>query len=196
MMCIISAQYGYMAPFGRPLRMGERRSDADAFEVTFDKGWCAASRATVPVNRPRAPLAFTTLTPMQVTITVESVNGHAGPDDLRRWLGGQPALRGRVRRQTDGPLPGTMGAAGDVVLAVLEPGGVAAAFAGAVVAWVRTRRGTQTVTLTRPDGTRLTVSTTEVKGLDAQQAAELAQRLAATLEDGRAEVPPAAPPAS
>ncbi|MFI1797455.1 hypothetical protein ACH427_08880 [Streptomyces sp. NPDC020379] len=131
---------------------------------------------------------------MQVTITVESVNGPAGPDDLRRWLGGQPALRGRVRRGADEPLPGAMGTAGDVVLALLEPGGVAAAFAGAVVAWVRTRRGTQTVTITRPDGTRMTLSTTEVKGLDARQAAELAQRLAATLEDGPAEVPPATPP--
>ncbi|GAA2937011.1 hypothetical protein GCM10020221_35960 [Streptomyces thioluteus] len=77
-----------------------------------------------------------------------------------------------------------MGAAGDAVLAVLEPGGVAAAFAGAVVAWVRTRRGSQTVTVTRPDGTRFTLSTTHVKGLDAQQAAELARKLAATLESG------------
>ncbi|KNB53194.1 effector-associated constant component EACC1 [Streptomyces caatingaensis] len=121
---------------------------------------------------------------MQATITVESANGPSGPDDLRRWLGGQPGLRGRVSRRADPPAPGTMGATADAVLAVLEPGGVAAAFAGAVVAWVRTRRGTQTVTVTRPDGTRFTLSTTHVKGLDAHQAAELAQRLAATLERG------------
>lgn len=121
---------------------------------------------------------------MQATITVESVNGPAGPDELRRWLGGQPGLRGRVSRRTGAPVPGAMGAAGDAVLAVLEPGGVAAAFAGAVVAWVRTRRGSQTVTVTRPDGTRFTLSTTHVKGLDAQQAAELARKLAATLESG------------
>lgn len=132
---------------------------------------------------------------MQVTITVDSVNGPAGTDDLRRWLGGQPDLRGRIRRQTDGPAPGTMGAAGDAVLAVLEPGGVAAACAGAVVAWVRTRRGTQTVTITRPDGTRLTLSTTQVKGLDARQTAELAQRLAAGLEGSDAEATPSGPPA-
>ncbi|MGW1072851.1 effector-associated constant component EACC1 [Streptomyces sp. NPDC002537] len=131
---------------------------------------------------------------MQATIIVESVNGPAGSDDLRRWLGGQPALRGRIRRQPDGPAPGTMGAASDVVLAALEPGGVAAAFAGAVVAWVRTRRGSQTVTVTRPDGTRFTLSTTQVKGLDARQAADLAQRLAATLEGGDGEAPPVAPP--
>ncbi|MEU2869694.1 hypothetical protein ABZ769_10850 [Streptomyces olivoreticuli] len=132
---------------------------------------------------------------MQVTITVESVNGPAGPDDLRHWLVGQPGLRGRVHRQVDGPVPGAMGAAGDVVLAVLEPGGVAAAFAGAVVAWVRTRRGTQTVTVTRADGTRFTLSTTQIKGLDARQAAELAERLAATVE-GRAEVPPPSTPSA
>ncbi|MCC3770276.1 hypothetical protein [Streptomyces sp. UNOC14_S4] len=128
---------------------------------------------------------------MQATITVESVNGPAGLDDLRRWLGGQPGLRGRIRRQSDGgPAPGAMGAAGDVVQAVLEPGGVAAAFAGAVVAWVRTRRGSQTVTVTRPDGTRFTLTTTQVKGLDARQAADLAQRLAATLEGGGDGTPP------
>ncbi|MEU7166131.1 hypothetical protein AB0A70_16015 [Streptomyces morookaense] len=120
---------------------------------------------------------------MQATIIVESVNAPVGTDDLRRWLGGQPELRGRIRRRADVPEPGTMGAAADAVIAVLEPGGVVAALAGAVVTWVRTRGGTQTVTVTRADGTRFTLSSTQVKGLDARQTAELAGRLAAMLED-------------
>ncbi|MFF7654334.1 hypothetical protein ACFZCY_31650 [Streptomyces sp. NPDC007983] len=112
----------------------------------------------------------------------------AGPDDLRRWLAGQPGLRGRVRRATDsGPPPGAMGAGTDVILALLEPGGVATVLAGAVVAWLQTRRGSRTVTITRPDGTEISVSSTEVGPLDAQQASELAARLAAALEpDARA----------
>lgn len=112
----------------------------------------------------------------------------AGSDDLRRWLAGQPGLRGRVRRAADsGPPPGAMGTGTDVVLALLEPGGVATVLAGAVVAWLQTRRGSRTVTLTRPDGTEITISSTEVGPLDAQQAVDLAERLASALEqDGHA----------
>ncbi|MBL1119836.1 hypothetical protein JK364_47165 [Streptomyces sp. 110] len=114
--------------------------------------------------------------------------GGADSDDLRRWLAGQPGLRGRVRRATDsGPPPGAMGAGTDVVLALLEPGGVATVLAGSVVTWLQTRRGSRTVTLTRPDGTEITVSSAEVAPLDAHQAIELAERLAAALEqEGRA----------
>ncbi|MFC5720810.1 hypothetical protein ACFP1Z_11600 [Streptomyces gamaensis] len=119
---------------------------------------------------------------MHLTITVESPNGRGGTDDLRRWLGEHHELRGRVSRQTRVTTPGTMGASGDALLAVLEPGGVAAAFAGAVVAWIRARRGTQTVTVTRPDGSGFTVTTTQVGGLDARQVAELTRQLAATLD--------------
>ncbi|MFI0780912.1 hypothetical protein [Streptomyces sp. NPDC021212] len=122
----------------------------------------------------------------------------AGSDDLRRWLAGQPGLRGRVRRATDsGPPPGAMGAGTDVILALLEPGGVATVLAGAVVTWLQTRRGGRTVTLTRPDGTEITVSSAEVGTLDPQQAIELAERLAAALEqDEGADPADGLPPAS
>lgn len=72
-----------------------------------------------------------------------------------------------------------MGTAADALLAVLAPGGVAAVFAGAVVAWAQTRRGSQTITLIRPDGTEITISTTHVRGLNAEQSADLARQLAA-----------------
>ncbi|MFF0964733.1 effector-associated constant component EACC1 [Streptomyces sp. NPDC003703] len=54
--------------------------------------------------------------------------------------------------------PGTMGAASDALIALLEPGGVATVFAGAVIAWVQTRCGNHTITVTRPDGTEITIS--------------------------------------
>ncbi|MFF9850208.1 effector-associated constant component EACC1 [Streptomyces litmocidini] len=106
-----------------------------------------------------------------------------GPNDaheLRRWLSAEPQLRGRIRSGATHAEPpgGAMGTAADALLAVLAPGGVAAVFAGAVVAWAQTRRGSQTITITRPDGTEISVSATHVRGLTAQQTADLARQLA------------------
>lgn len=145
---------------------------------------------------------------MRIGLTVradeQDPSPEAGSDDLRRWLAGQPGLRGRVRRDTaSGPPPGAMGAGTDVILALLEPGGVVTVLAGAVVTWLQTRRGGRTVTLTRPDGTEITISSVEVGPLDARQASELAERLAAALEQdegapeaGDAEPSDGLPPAS
>ncbi|MFG2987549.1 hypothetical protein ACGFYQ_41295 [Streptomyces sp. NPDC048258] len=122
---------------------------------------------------------------MRVVITVGS--GSHGADsgalpELRRRLSEEPELRGRVRRHLGEPLPpDAMGLGADALIAVLAPGGVAAVLAGAVVAWVQSRRGDQTVTITRGDGTEITVSTTRVRGLDARQSADLARELAAML---------------
>ncbi|MER6605412.1 hypothetical protein ABT282_05770 [Streptomyces sp. NPDC000927] len=119
---------------------------------------------------------------MRIAITSE--DGDSGAlRELRRWLSEEPELRGRIRAHTPGPLrPDTMGLEADALLALLAPGGVAAVFAGALVAWVQTRRGDQTVTLTRPDGTTVTVSTTRLKGLNAEQNARFVRELAASLD--------------
>ncbi|MFF4480425.1 effector-associated constant component EACC1 [Streptomyces melanosporofaciens] len=120
---------------------------------------------------------------MKVVITVRGDRpGDAGADDLRGWLEKQPALRGRLRRAADpAPQAGTMGLAADAVLALLAPGGVATVLAGALIAWVQTRKGSRTVTITRPDGTEISVTSTQVGALDARQTADLAQRIAAGL---------------
>lgn len=119
---------------------------------------------------------------MRIAITSE--DGDSGAlRELRRWLSEEPELRGRIRPHTPGPLrPDTMGLEADALLALLAPGGVAAVFAGALVAWVQTRRGDQTITVTRPDGTTVTVSTTRLKGLDAEQNARFVRELAASLD--------------
>lgn len=107
----------------------------------------------------------------------------AGLDDLRRWLTNRPALRGRISgspEATSQPA-GAMGTGTDVILALLEPGGVATVLTGAVIAWLQTRRGSQTVTISRPDGTRITVSSDQVRAMDGQQAGTLAQEIATTL---------------
>lgn len=119
---------------------------------------------------------------MDFHVTV-AATADADVHDLRQWLIKQPLLRGRVRR-ADGavPVPGTMGLAADALLAVLAPGGVASVLAGAVIAWVQTRKGDQSVTLTRPDGSQISVTSTQVRALDAAQLETLARRLAAQLE--------------
>ncbi|MGG8405407.1 effector-associated constant component EACC1, partial [Streptomyces sp. 12297] len=122
---------------------------------------------------------------MRVTLSVN------GPDDaglgevrdLRRWLQRDPALRGCLQREpAPVPQPGSMGAAGELVPLLLAPGGLTAALAAAVVAWLQNRRGDQTVTITLPDGTEVAVSATKVRGQTAETAGELAQRIAAAID--------------
>jgi hypothetical protein len=119
---------------------------------------------------------------MRILITVQG-DDTGGVDHLRRWLSDEPDLRGRVHGEAGAvPPSGAMGSVADALVALLEPGGVAAVFAGAVVAWTQSRRGDQTITITRADGTEITISSTQVKGLDARQTAELAERLAAAFD--------------
>ncbi|MGW6740653.1 effector-associated constant component EACC1 [Streptomyces sp. NPDC055025] len=91
-------------------------------------------------------------------------------------------MRGRLRRAADpAPQAGTMGLAADAVLALLAPGGVATVLAGALIVWMQTRKGSRTVTITRADGTEISVTSTQVGAMDAHQAEELARRIAAGL---------------
>ncbi|MDX3215445.1 hypothetical protein PV318_07905 [Streptomyces sp. ME02-6991-2B] len=118
---------------------------------------------------------------MRIVITVDG--GRDGNAELRRWLTAEARLRGRIRLDTRTPPPGAMGGgAMDALIAILEPGGVATVFAGAVVAWAASRRSSQTITVTRPDGTQISIESTQVKA-SAAQAAELVERLAATVTD-------------
>ncbi|GGT10492.1 hypothetical protein GCM10010207_06360 [Streptomyces atratus] len=116
-------------------------------------------------------------------ITLE-VGGPAETDDLRQWLRRNPELRGAVGRALSGPpMPGSMsGGAAELIPVLLTPGGLTAAVAAAVVAWLQSRRGNQTVTINRPDGTQVTVTSERVRGLTAEGAGDLAQRVAEALQ--------------
>ncbi|MFJ8858985.1 hypothetical protein ACIRD8_11175 [Streptomyces sp. NPDC102451] len=126
----------------------------------------------------------------------------SGTAELRSWLTGLPELRGRVDRgdpadlgERDTVPMNTMGPATDALIAVLEPGGVAAVFAGAVVAWAQTRRSDHTVTVVRPDGTEITISSRQARTMTPEEAAELAERLArpggpAPAQEGDSATPP------
>ncbi|WP_157847728.1 effector-associated constant component EACC1 [Streptomyces violens] len=119
---------------------------------------------------------------MRVTLSVGSDSGACG--DLRRWLLRDPELRSRTAGPSGAaPPPGTMGAAGELINVLLAPGGLTAALAAAVVAWLQNRRGNQTVTITRPDGTQVTVTSERVRGLTAEGSGDLARQIADALQD-------------
>ncbi|MBZ4323590.1 effector-associated constant component EACC1 [Streptomyces huiliensis] len=129
---------------------------------------------------------------MEITLSVTVQDGDpAGAlSDLRHWLLRDPHLRHRVGRESAPPPPTDwMGAADELLPLLLAPGGVTAAAAAAVVAWVRSRRGDQKVTIDLPDGTRMTVAATQVRDLDAKGVAELVEHLAATLNAAAGERP-------
>ncbi|MFF2775619.1 hypothetical protein ACFVU3_11990 [Streptomyces sp. NPDC058052] len=118
---------------------------------------------------------------MRITL---DAGGAAEADDLRQWLRRDPQLRGLVRSvPVKAPDPGSMsGAVQDLVALVLAPGGLTAAAAAAVVAWLQSRKVNQTVTITRPDGTQVTVTSERIDGRAAPSADELAQRVAEALQ--------------
>lgn len=116
-------------------------------------------------------------------ITLEA-GGPAEAEHLRRWLRRDPELRNAVGQALPGtPAPGSMsGGVAELVPVLLSPGGLTAAVAAAVVAWLQSRRGSQTVTITRPDGTQVTVTSEGVAGLTPQGTADVAQQLAELLQ--------------
>ncbi|MFI2506194.1 hypothetical protein [Streptomyces sp. NPDC018972] len=128
---------------------------------------------------------------MRVTLAVDAGDAAGALDDLYEWLRQDPDLRVLVRREVSATPPsGAMGALGELVSLLLAPGGPTAALGAAVVVWLQGRRGTQTVTLSLPDGTQVVVSSEKVRGLTAEGASELAEQVAAALRQDRH--PPAA----
>lgn len=74
------------------------------------------------------------------------------------------------------------GGAPELITLLLAPGGLTAAVAAAVVAWLQSRKVNQTVTITRPDGTQVTVTSERINGRTAESTGDLAQRVADALQ--------------
>jgi hypothetical protein len=126
---------------------------------------------------------------VRITLAVDGAGGVEATDeadDLYAWLREDPELRALARREAPArPRDGEMGALYELITLLLEPEGTVAVFGAAVVTWLQTRRGNQTVTIRRPDGTRVVVSSQRVRGLSAEGAAELARQIVAELGSGR-----------
>ncbi|MFB7867297.1 hypothetical protein [Streptomyces sp. NPDC056069] len=129
---------------------------------------------------------------MRITLQVTG-SGDAALD-LREWLRDEPGLRERVGRgPSPEPEPGTMGSLGEIVPLLLEPGGLTVTLAASIVAWLQTRRGTQSVTITKPDGTQVVVTSEGVRGLTPETTGDLARRVARALDEPKPPDPDAGP---
>jgi hypothetical protein len=85
---------------------------------------------------------------------------------LLEWLRGEPALAGAIRELRTPPGPGELGGAVEALVVALGPGGAAGAVAGSLFGWLRTRRPSVKVTVTK--GTRsVTVEAKNVRDGDA-----------------------------
>jgi hypothetical protein len=122
---------------------------------------------------------------MDVSVTM---TGPDAADELRSlyaWLTGEDELRGHARLVGASPPPGALGTTADALVVALGPGGVSAAVATALVAWLRQRTG-DVVIKARGRGTEVELSAKRVRGLDSAQLGELAQHLARELGEADA----------
>ncbi len=114
-----------------------------------------------------------------------------GPDaadqlrSLHEWLTDVQELRGAVSMREGPPKPGTLGPVLDALAVALGPAGAATAFATAVIAWLRTRRGEVRIKVTLTDGRSVELTATKVAHLDAAALEQQVVLVADMLSQGR-----------
>ena len=108
--------------------------------------------------------------------------------DLYAWLSGDRELRGRLRLVPAAVPEGALGADLTQLLATLESGGMATAFASVLVAWIRRRAGSVAVKVTRPDGATFELTAERVRELKAEDLQKQVAQLATTAWPGDAAV--------
>ncbi|CCH29247.1 hypothetical protein ABZ816_35360 [Actinosynnema sp. NPDC047251] len=104
--------------------------------------------------------------------------------DLHRALTGEAELRGRVRLRSRPPEPGALGPVVEAVEVALAPGGALTVVAGAVLVWLRHRRGTVKVKVTRGKST-VEVTAQRVRELDPAAVRDLTTEIVAALDGKR-----------
>lgn len=128
---------------------------------------------------------------MCVNVTVSVLGREAvAAEELRSlftWLGGREEFRGRVRLVEAAPAPGTLGGWPEVLAVALGEGGAVTVLASAVMSWVRSRTSDVTLTISRPGGMSVKVTTAGVRGMDQASLRELIKQAVAALDDGNTE---------
>jgi hypothetical protein len=109
-------------------------------------------------------------------------DGDAG--DLAAWLAAEDELRGHVRRVPEAVPSGALGAGLAQLAVSLASGGGATAVASMVIAWLRRRNGSVTVSVSRPDGGTIEVRADRVRELDADALRALVDQIATMLRPG------------
>lgn len=121
---------------------------------------------------------------MDAAVIVEGPGALDQLRSLQKWLGDVDELRGRVSAQESPPVPGTLGPVLDALAVGLGPGGAATAFATAIIAWLRSRRGEVRIKVTLPEGRSVELTTKRVAGLDADALRQHVDQVATMLNDG------------
>ena len=101
--------------------------------------------------------------------------------DLHRALAAEQDLRGRVSLRHRPPEPGHLGPVVEAVEVALAPGGALTVVAGAVLVWLRHRRGTVKVKLTKGHNT-VELTAHRIRDLDPAVLSKLTAELATTLD--------------
>ncbi|HEY4454676.1 MAG TPA: hypothetical protein VGN81_10240 [Pseudonocardiaceae bacterium] len=89
--------------------------------------------------------------------------GIAGPEaqaalrDLSGWLASEDELRGRLELRRKPIVPGQLGGVLDVLTVALGSGGAGAVLGTSLSTWLIQRRADVSVTVTGPDGRKVTV---------------------------------------
>ncbi|MEV6851209.1 hypothetical protein [Actinoplanes sp. NPDC051411] len=122
---------------------------------------------------------------MDVRVSAEGENPADELESLRDWLGGTGELRGRVTGVESPPPVGALGPVLDEVLIAMGPGGAAAAFATALVSWLRHRGGSVKIRIELPDGTAVRLDATEVRRFDVAELRSLLKSVARAVGQAR-----------
>lgn len=94
---------------------------------------------------------------MQVKILVDGLHRDDRVRELIDWLRHEDRLRGRVQPSLAPIAPEQMGAVTDTIAIALGTGGAGTVLARALVAWITHRTTDVKLTLTRPEGTELSI---------------------------------------
>ncbi|MFI5540655.1 hypothetical protein ACIA5H_30105 [Nocardia sp. NPDC051900] len=110
--------------------------------------------------------------------------------DLGSYLVDTDELRGCVRERSRPPGPEDMGPVLEALEILVGPGGVTAATATAVIAWVRSRRSSVRITVRGAENRVLEVEANKVSGLDAAGLEQLTETLLRTVDPRERDWPP------
>jgi Effector Associated Constant Component 1 len=87
---------------------------------------------------------------------------------LRKWLGGERELAGRVRMIQHPPRESELGGVVDILSVALGSGGAVAVMARSLVAWLQTRRSDVEIAIASVSGAKVILSARRVKDVDLQ----------------------------
>jgi len=122
---------------------------------------------------------------VDVRVSAEGENPAGELESLRDWLADTGELRGRVVGIESPPPADALGPVLDGVLIALGPGGAAAAFATALVSWLRHRGGAVKIRVELPDGTSVRLDATNVRGLGVAELRSLLETVARAIGQAR-----------